>query len=190
MPPPGAPRAPWNHNKLKIGESLGAVWITISALGLRSESQGGPGSVVIHYNDYELPSPWASVGNRLFSGPHTNPGPFCTRVFAHELLHTRAFAHELFHTRAIAQELFQTNFAHGLCTRALYTGCAHGLWFMIICTHELCDQSVCPCTNRFLGPFSIFWRSHLRRGLVMKVALPLYYFTFVGPFVGPDNWYD
>ena len=63
---------------MKIGGSLRAVWITIFALGLRCESQGGPGLVVIHYNGYELPSksswaglcsPWASVGNRLFCAP-------------------------------------------------------------------------------------------------------------------------
>ena len=61
-----------------IGDSLGAVWITIFALGLRSESRDGPGLFVIHYDDYELLSkdfwaglcsPWASVGNRLFCGP-------------------------------------------------------------------------------------------------------------------------
>ena len=69
---------------MKIGGSLRAVWITIFALGLRCESQGGPGLVVIHYNGYELPSksswaglcsPWASVGNRLFCGPLTKFGP-------------------------------------------------------------------------------------------------------------------
>ena len=82
--PPGAPRAPWDHNSMKIGGSLRAVWITISALGLRCESQGGPGLVVIHYNGYELPSksswaglcsPWASVGNRLFCAPLAKLSP-------------------------------------------------------------------------------------------------------------------
>ena len=82
--PPGAPWAPWVHNAMKIGGSLRAVWITIFALGLRCESQGGPGLVVVHYNAYELPSkgswaglcpPWASVGNRLFSGPLTKLVP-------------------------------------------------------------------------------------------------------------------
>ena len=82
--PPGAPTAPWDHNALNIGESLGAVRITIFACGLRCESQGGPEFFVICYNDYELPSKdswaglcssWASVGNRLFSGPHTTLGP-------------------------------------------------------------------------------------------------------------------
>ena len=29
-------RAPWDHNAMKIGVSLRAVWITISALGLRN----------------------------------------------------------------------------------------------------------------------------------------------------------
>ena len=69
---------------MKIGGSLRAVWITIFALGLRCESQGGPGLVVIHYNGYELPSKsswaglcsqWASVGNRLFCAPLTKFGP-------------------------------------------------------------------------------------------------------------------
>ena len=70
---------------MKIGGSLRAVWITIFPLGLRCESQGGPGLVVIHYNAYELPSkgswaglcpPRASVGNRLFSGPLGKTRPF------------------------------------------------------------------------------------------------------------------
>ena len=70
---------------MKIGGSLRAVWITIFVLGLRCESQGGPGLVVIHYNAYELPSkgswagfcpPSASVGNRLFSGPLTKLVPW------------------------------------------------------------------------------------------------------------------
>ena len=82
--PPGAPRASWDHNALKTGDSLGAVGITIFACGLGCESRGGPGLFVIHYNDYELPSkdswaglcsPWASVENRLFSGPNTKFGP-------------------------------------------------------------------------------------------------------------------
>ena len=71
---------------MKIGGSLRAVWITIFALGLRCESQGGPGLVVIHYNGYELPSksswaglcsPWASVGNRLFCAPLAKLSPTC-----------------------------------------------------------------------------------------------------------------
>ena len=60
---PGAPRAPWDHNALKIGESLGAVWIAVFALGPRCESQGGPELFVINYHDYELPS--------------KDPGPVC-----------------------------------------------------------------------------------------------------------------
>ena len=50
---------------MKIGGSLRAVWIKISALGLRCESQGGPGLVVFHYNGYELPSEdsWAGLSS-------------------------------------------------------------------------------------------------------------------------------
>ena len=81
---------------MKIGGSLRAIWITISALGLRCESQGGPGLVVIHYNGYELPSksswaglcsPWASVGNRLFCAPLAKFGPlFNRRLESYEFL--------------------------------------------------------------------------------------------------------
>ena len=63
---------------------------------------------------------------------------FWTRAFAHELLHTRAFAHELLHTRAFAHGLIHTNYAHELCTRALYTGFAHELLYTSFCTQELC----------------------------------------------------
>ena len=76
--PSGVPGAPWVHNALLFGGSLRAGWITISALGLRRESQIGPGLVIINYNGHDLPfkdpwasscSTWASVGNRPFCGP-------------------------------------------------------------------------------------------------------------------------
>ena len=45
---------------------------------------------------------------------------FCTRTFAHELLHTRIFTRAL-HT-SFSYGLSHTGFVHELCTRALHTG--------------------------------------------------------------------
>ena len=43
--------------------------------------------------------------------------------------------------------------------------CAHELLHTNF-VHRRCTNRFVVCTNRFLGPFRIFWRSHPRRGLV------------------------
>jgi len=43
--------------------------------------------------------------------------------------------------------------------------CAHELLHTNF-VHKRCTNRFVLCTNRFLGPFRIFWRSHPRRGLV------------------------
>ena len=44
--------------------------------------------------------------------------------------------------------------------------CAHELLHTNF-VHKRCTNRFVLCTNRFLGPFRIFWRSHPRRGLVI-----------------------